>query len=135
MHRDNYLFYLDWNVAMKLPALPRIDILETPRTLSSTLQRNHQCEKVKLERVNQICRRKRRGVAAVEFAIVAPIFFLLVFGMIEFGRVIMVKQIITNASREGAPLAVLDQTTHQEVLDKVEDYLTSAKIYGADVTT
>ncbi len=44
----------------------------------------------------------------VEFAIVAPIFFLLIFGMIEFGRVVMVQQLLTNASREGARLGVLN---------------------------
>ncbi len=47
------------------------------------------------------CRRNRRGTAAVEFALVAPVFFLLVFGMIEYGRMVMVQQVITNASREG----------------------------------
>ena len=34
-------------------------------------------------------------------------FFLMVFGMIEFGRAIMVQQVLTNASREGARVAVL----------------------------
>ena len=43
----------------------------------------------------------RRGVATVEFAIVAPLFFLLVLGCIEFGRALMVQQMLTNASRVG----------------------------------
>ena len=38
-------------------------------------------------------------------------FFMLVFGMIEFGRAIMVEQILTNAAREGARVAVLDSAT------------------------
>ncbi len=38
----------------------------------------------------------------MEFAVVAPVFLLLVFGMIEYGRMVMVQQVITNASREGA---------------------------------
>lgn len=46
--------------------------------------------------------RKQRGAAAVEFAAVAPIFVLLLFGMLEFGRMVMVQQILTNATREGA---------------------------------
>ncbi|HEY4759657.1 MAG TPA: TadE/TadG family type IV pilus assembly protein [Thermoguttaceae bacterium] len=82
-----------------------------------------------------MCRRKRRGAAVVEFAIVAPIFFALIFGMIEFGRVIMVKQIMTNASREGARLAVLDGSTHAQVETAVQNYLASARISGATVTT
>ena len=47
-------------------------------------------------------RKNRLAAAAVEFAVVAPVFLLLVFGMIEYGRMVMVYQILTNASREGA---------------------------------
>jgi Flp pilus assembly protein TadG len=83
---------------------------------------------VKVEKLCRPCRNKRKGVAAVEFAIVAPLFFLLVFGMIEFGRAIMVQQIITNASREGARLAVLDGSTGTEVKTAVVDYMHRAAI-------
>lgn len=85
--------------------------------------------------VSRIRRLSRRsGVAAVEFAIVAPVFFVLVFGMIEFGRMVMVQQILTNASREGARRAVLDAATTDNVTTVVNDYLTSASISGATVS-
>lgn len=87
----------------------------------------------KLERLCRFCRINRRGAAAVEFALVAPLFFLLIFGMIEFGRMIMVQQVITNASREGARAAVLDGSTHSEVQQTIDDYLSSASISGATV--
>jgi Flp pilus assembly protein TadG len=58
----------------------------------------------------------RSGVAAVEFALVVPIFLLLVFGIIEFGRALMVQQVLVNASREGARQAVLDGATSAEVV-------------------
>ena len=77
---------------------------------------------------------KRRGAAAVEFAIVAPLFFLLVFGMIEFGRMVMVQQVITNGSREGARIAVLDGATTDEVRTAVSTYLQSSAVAGASVT-
>jgi Flp pilus assembly protein TadG len=70
----------------------------------------------------------------VEFAIIAPIFFLLVFGMIEFGRMVMVQQILTNASREGARKAVLDGVSNVDVEDTVEDYLANASITGATIS-
>lgn len=76
-------------------------------------------------------RRQRRGAAAVEFALVAPVLFLLVFGMIEFGRLVMVQQILTNASREGARLAVLDDVTVSDVSTTVSTYLTGASVSGA----
>ena len=73
-------------------------------------------------------KRQRRGAAAVEFAIVAPLFIMLVFGMIEFGRMVMVQQVITNASREGARRAVVDASTIEDVRDVVEKYSASSSI-------
>jgi Flp pilus assembly protein TadG len=69
----------------------------------------------------------------VEFAVVAPLFFLLVFGMIEYGRMVMVQQLLTNASREGARRAVLDGSTSADVENVVNDYLASGNIADADV--
>ncbi len=46
-------------------------------------------------------RKTEDGAAAVEFAILLPVFVLLVLGMIEFGLVIWRQEILTNASREG----------------------------------
>jgi Flp pilus assembly protein TadG len=81
-----------------------------------------------VENFCRTCRRNRRGAAAVEFAIVAPIFFLLVFGMVEYGRMIMVQQVITNAAREGARVGVLDGSQLSDVQTAVNNYLTAAKI-------
>lgn len=75
-------------------------------------------------------RKRRRGAAAVEFAVVLPVFVILVFGMIEYGRMVMVQQVITNASREGARKAVLDGATTSSVQTAVTSYLTSAKVNG-----
>jgi Flp pilus assembly protein TadG len=121
---------------MNLPKLSGNDIFkQIATTEAQSLPRNLRSDKVNLERVYGMCRRKRRGAAAVEFAIVAPLFFMLILGMVEVGRLVMVQQIITNASREGARIAILDGTTHQNVLDKVNTYLASAKIKGATTTT
>lgn len=65
---------------------------------------------------------------------VAPVFFLLVLGMVEYGRMVMVQQVITNASREGARRAVLDGATTAEVTTVVNDYLASGSISGGTVT-
>jgi Flp pilus assembly protein TadG len=87
-----------------------------------------------LESSCRFVRRNRKGAAAVEFALIAPVFFLMVFGMIEFGRAIMVEQVITNAAREGARLAVLDGSTATNVRTQVTSYLSSASISGATIT-
>jgi Flp pilus assembly protein TadG len=92
---------------------------------------------VRLCGVDKACRlfrRKRQGASVVEFAVVAPVFFLLVFGMIEYGRMVMVQQVLTNATREGARRAVLDGATTAEVQTVVNDYLASSSINSATVT-
>jgi Flp pilus assembly protein TadG len=43
----------------------------------------------------------------VEFAFVAPIFFLLIFAMIDFGRYVYYVQVLNNAAREGARYAIV----------------------------
>ncbi len=73
----------------------------------------------------------RNGTAAVEFAVVAPVFFILVFGMIEYGRAVMVQQVITNAAREGARIAVIPGATTTSVTSAVGTYLTNSGISGA----
>lgn len=70
----------------------------------------------------------------VEFAVVAPLLFLLIFAVFEFGRLVMVEQILTNASREGARRGILEQTTASDVQTIVTDYLRNNTISGATVT-
>jgi len=57
----------------------------------------------------------------------------MVFGMIEFGRMIMVQQIITNASREGARMAVLDGATTASVQTAVQNYLQGGTVGSGQV--
>jgi Flp pilus assembly protein TadG len=122
---------------MNLPKLPR-HLLENrphpnplPKGEGTIFCQNGPSAAVKLEKACRPCRRKRQGAAAVEFAIVAPVFFLMIFGMIEFGRAVMVKQVLTNASREGARLAVLDGSTVSTVKTKVASYMSGAGIPGS----
>jgi hypothetical protein len=50
---------------------------------------------------------KSRGQAMVEFALVAPIFFLLLFLIIEGGRFVFFYEMLNNAAREGARYAIV----------------------------
>ncbi len=76
------------------------------------------------------------GAAVVEFAVLAPLLFLLIFGMIEYGRMVMVQQLITNASREGARVAILDGMTNDDVEDAVQDHVGGGvPILDTNVTT
>jgi Flp pilus assembly protein TadG len=55
-------------------------------------------------------RRREEGSVSVEFAILVPLFLLLVFGIIDFGHAFYMKHLITNACREGARYGVKYQT-------------------------
>ena len=77
---------------------------------------------------SQRARKRRRGAAVVEFALVVPIFLVLLFGIIEFGRLMMVQQVLVNASREGARRAVLEGASTEVVVDEVGSYLDSSSI-------
>jgi Flp pilus assembly protein TadG len=49
----------------------------------------------------------RSGAAAVEFALVLPLLVLILFGIVEFAAAWHARQLITNAAREGARVAVV----------------------------
>jgi hypothetical protein len=85
----------------------------------------------KLEKPCRSYRRNRRAASAVEFALIAPVFFLLILGMVEYGRMVMIQQVITNASREGARQAVLDGATTETIQGLVADYLELGQVASA----
>lgn len=51
-----------------------------------------------------------RGQAMVEFALVIPIFLLMIFGILDLGRAVYAYSTLNNAAREGARVALVDQT-------------------------
>jgi len=48
-----------------------------------------------------------RGAAAVEFALVLPMLLLVIFGLIDFGRLLNAQVKVTEAAREGARAAAV----------------------------
>lgn len=63
--------------------------------------------------------RSDRGAAMVEFAIIAPLLLLLVFGIIEFGRAYNAQNTLTHAAREGArEYAITQDAASAEVVAK-----------------
>ena len=49
----------------------------------------------------------QKGAVAVEFALILPVLVLLLFGIVEFSLLMYNKQILTNASREGARYGIV----------------------------
>jgi len=86
------------------------------------------------------CQRARRedGAALIEAAFTLPIMLLVCIGILEFGRAYQAWQVVTNASREGARVAVLPEYPNASVTARVKTYLTNgglelAKVNAANV--
>jgi Flp pilus assembly protein TadG len=59
-------------------------------------------------------RRKRRGGVLIEMAFISCICLAFMFAIFEYGRVVMMQQIMANASRAGARLAVVTATSYTD---------------------
>jgi Flp pilus assembly protein TadG len=62
------------------------------------------------------------------------VFFLMVIGFLEFGRALMVQQVLINASRVGARQAITTSATTGEVESAVESYTAGLAVPGVDIT-
>jgi len=71
----------------------------------------------------------------VEFALILPLFLLLVFGTLEFGRAYYDMHLITNAAREGARLGSLPGKLESDVTAAVDAFMTNVGLPGAWSTT
>jgi Flp pilus assembly protein TadG len=52
---------------------------------------------------------RERGQTLVEFALIAPLLVLLLLAILDFGRALYAFSTISNAAREGARIAIVDQ--------------------------
>ena len=94
----------------------------------------HQPQQQRLQR----CGAERRGVVAVEFAIVAPILVAIVFGLIELGRAFEMQNLLEVAAREGARFASMDrdglldpgESATDKLIEDVKTFLDSNGIAG-----
>ena len=78
--------------------------------------------------------RRRVAGAAVEFAVVFPTFLLFLWGVLEFGRLVMVEHAVQRAANEAARAAVTPEGTIQDALAAAESVLAANGISGAQIT-
>lgn len=64
---------------------------------------------------------RSRGQALVEFALVLPILFLLIFALVDFGRVIYTQNAIAQGAREGARWGSVQARSASDI-PGIEDY-------------
>ena len=78
-------------------------------------------------------REERRGQTLVEFALVLPLLVLVLVGIFDFGRAIFAYNTVSNAAREGARLAIVDQTT-SDIQQIAAGAATALDVAEADVS-
>ena len=72
--------------------------------------------------------RRQRGAALVESAMVLPILLLISAGIFEFGRAYQTWQVLTNAAREGARVAVLPNGAPATAEARVRQYMQDGQL-------
>jgi hypothetical protein len=75
------------------------------------------------------------GSVLIEFVVVLPLLLLLVLGIFDFGIAFQRYQVLTNAAREGARMAVLPGYSTDDVKARVRSYLTAGGAPGEPDTT
>lgn len=87
--------------------------------------------------IHALSRLRRSGTAAVEFALVLPLFLSLLLGAWEVGRMIEVQQILNNAARDGARQAASGNWTVSQVQTNIVNYLKAAGLpdYSSKIAT
>jgi Flp pilus assembly protein TadG len=76
----------------------------------------------------------RPGAAAVEFALVGSVFFLVVLGTVEVGRALMVQHQLTYAARVGCRVGILPGKSNSDITTATVNALTSQGVSGESVT-
>jgi Flp pilus assembly protein TadG len=79
--------------------------------------------------------KNQRGAALLETAITLPLILLVSVAIFEFGRAYQTWQVLTNAAREGARIAVLPDYTDADVNNTVRNYLTGGRLANASSAT
>jgi Flp pilus assembly protein TadG len=77
---------------------------------------------------------RRRAAAVIEFAVVAPVFFLLILGLIELGRGLMIKHQLTNSARLGCRVGIIEGKSTSDITNTVVNNLNSQGFNGESAT-
>jgi hypothetical protein len=72
--------------------------------------------------------KSERGAELIEFALVFPLLLMVILGIVDFGFLFQRMEVVTNAAREGARIAVLPGYSEADVRARVQNYVETAGI-------
>jgi Flp pilus assembly protein TadG len=72
--------------------------------------------------------KSERGAELIEMALVLPLLLLIIVGTVDFGFLFQRYEVLTNAAREGARIAVLPGYNTADVRSRVCSYLTTGGV-------
>jgi Flp pilus assembly protein TadG len=73
---------------------------------------------------------KKKGSVLIEFCFILPVLAMMIFGIIDFGRLIQASLVITNVSREGAGLFSRDIKSGSDLLDMLQSSASPLDLSG-----
>jgi Flp pilus assembly protein TadG len=76
-----------------------------------------------------------RGSVLLEMAMTLPLLLLVAVAIFELGRAYQTQQILTNAAREGARMAVLPDSSVSNIQTRVHEYLEMGQLSHPDAAT
>lgn len=77
---------------------------------------------------------RERAAAIVEFAVVLPFLLTILFGIMEYGWIFMIRQSLQNAAREGCRVAVLQTSTDGQINQRIQDMMAPTGLDSYTVT-
>src|SRR5262249_11812590 len=70
----------------------------------------------------------RWGIATVELALILPLLSLVIVGLIEFSRAMVVKNLLTDAARKGCRTGIQSSKGNTDITKDVNDILSDNKL-------
>jgi Flp pilus assembly protein TadG len=71
----------------------------------------------------------------VEAALILPVFLLMLFAIMDFGRLLWAQHTVTQAACEAGRMAILNEPTNAEITTRIAEIIQTADVEGAPTIT
>ena len=78
--------------------------------------------------------RSQKGQSLVEFVLLLPVFIIILFGIIEFGRLWETMNVLTSAAREGARVAAVTSPNVAQATVAAQNVLSASNVQNVTIS-